>query len=155
MEGLISQMDLVARVMSHGAPDRSRAERAVREALALLGAHLTSDEAVALGRCISAELARHLDDMCDDLQPSSEDVQVALRALGDLLDGETLARLTRALPAAVARSLVAPRYGDPPPHANTPGATLATGRPGHSQSVVKSENPHAEDKLSSSRRVRP
>jgi uncharacterized protein (DUF2267 family) len=87
-----------------------------------------------------------------------------MRAFADLLPGELLERLRRALPAETAALLepTAPEAAEHPMHHHRD--TLAEGRPGsrhplseagpargQADSVVESANPHGDTKLSSSR----
>jgi uncharacterized protein (DUF2267 family) len=96
---------------------------------------------------------------------AKEHADIALRAIGAALDEETCIRLRRALPEPIGRLFLAAEEGTPPPYADAerPGRrTLATGRPGsrhplseaspfpaHTHSVARSDDPHAETKLSS------
>ena len=100
---------------------------------------------------------------------AKEHADIVLRAVGTALDEDLCARLVRALPEPVGALLLAPVRGAPPPHPHAPSkhapavASLAHGRPGsrhplseaaprsgHAQSVARSDDPHADTKLSSS-----
>lgn len=153
-EQRISESDLVARVMARGLPDRATAVDAIRDTFALLGRHLTDDEGIAFGRCVTAELRELLGWTRPRATPALESVQVALRSLGEMLDGEMYDRLVRVLPAEMSQHLRPRDCGEPPPHASARGSDLATGRPGHHESVVESDNPHADTKISSSHGLR-
>ena len=154
MNDPISQESLVERVMARGLPEKKAADTAVRDAFSLLGRHLTSDEAVDLGRRVTPGLGRLLGRDRPHASASLEPVQVALRALGEMLDGEILGRLSRVLPADVKLHLFPRECADPAPYASARGTDLATGRPGHSQSIAESESPHAATKISSAQSSR-
>ncbi|MFO0761372.1 MAG: DUF2267 domain-containing protein [Byssovorax sp.] len=97
-----------------------------------------------------------------------EHAQVVCRVLGEAMSEEAHQLLQRHLPE-VCRELFAPRppFGAPPPHVHraqpTEDTSLAGGRPGsrhplseahaeraHRHSVVRTDNPHEDTKLSSS-----
>lgn len=96
-------------------------------------------------------------------------VQVTCHALGDALPRATLVRLARHLPelAPLLQPSEAPPIADVPPAVPQNTRDLAGGRPGsqrsiaasdpsilaHRHSVARNDDPHAEDKLSSSRGV--
>jgi uncharacterized protein (DUF2267 family) len=99
-----------------------------------------------------------------------EQVDVVLRVIGQVLSEDVRRRISRALPEPIARVLEGPVLGEPPPHPTTSHAprlsTLATGRPGshhpvsesapspgQTHSVARSDDPHADTKLSSARGV--
>jgi uncharacterized protein (DUF2267 family) len=87
------------------------------------------------------------------------------QAVAEVVSGAALERIRRALPPPMA-ALFTPREVAEPPvveHVAPPAPTLAQGRPGsrhplseanaeraHSESIVRSDNPHADTKLSSS-----
>jgi hypothetical protein len=97
-----------------------------------------------------------------------EHAQCVCRALAELLDDDTRARLARALPDALDALLARPEAPAPrPPHTahHSPPSPhdLAAGRPGsrqpladaaphsaHTHSLARSDAPHADTKLSSS-----
>lgn len=185
MTTAISSEGLVDRIMDAGIPDRAAAQLALRAVLATLGQRLTDDEAHALASNLSGELARLVDrgDYDCDFDAAEfyermrrrertspgtarEHADVVLRAVGEALGEELRQRTARRLPDAIARRLLPPEVGEPPPHAAAIHApkmsTLAHGRPGsrrplseaappegHSGSVARSDEPHAETKLSS------
>ena len=95
-----------------------------------------------------------------------EHAEIACRALGETLSPSALARLQRAVPDLARLFEPAPEPAPPPPHREAPGDVprdLAEGRPGgerpladadphelaHRQSIARSDDPHAETKLSS------
>jgi len=96
-----------------------------------------------------------------------EQADVVLAALAEHLDDELKRRLVRALPEPIAERFREHDEGEPPPHpivVAPPASTLATGRPGsrrplsearperaHAESIARSDDPHAERKLSTSR----
>ncbi|HVH40768.1 MAG TPA: DUF2267 domain-containing protein, partial [Labilithrix sp.] len=96
-----------------------------------------------------------------------ERTSIVLRSLGELLEHDVVVRLARALPDGIAHQLEPPELGPAPPHLAArpaPRATLATGRPGsrhplaegappsgHTHSIARNDDPHAETKLSSAR----
>jgi uncharacterized protein (DUF2267 family) len=100
---------------------------------------------------------------------AKEHADIVLRALGDALDDDLRGRLVRALPPPTQDLWRAPVRGAPPPHPQAsskrapPVTTLAIGHPGsrhplsesappagHSHSIARSDEPHADTKLSSS-----
>lgn len=172
--------------LAGGLPDEGTARRALRVTLAVLGERLTDDEACALASRLPKTLAAALDDAEYDgdfdaaefyervrrregATPgfAHEDADVALRAIGTVLDTDLQTRLLRALPDGIARHLVPRPVGTPPPHvppsAGPAVTTLGSGRPGsrhpvaeaaveraQTHSVVRATEPHADTKLSSS-----
>lgn len=95
-----------------------------------------------------------------------EQANIVCQTLAELVRGEVIQRLHRELPHAFGALLTAREALPPPPvvHLHPERRTLAEGRPGgtrplyaaqpdraHSQSVARSDDPHADVKLSSAR----
>jgi uncharacterized protein (DUF2267 family) len=118
----------------------------------------------------AAEFYERIRRRLQSFQPGTahEDADVVLRSIGDFLDDELRGRLRRALPEAVAARMTRESFGPPPPHPDArhapPLTTLSAGHPGsrhplseaappvgHTHSVARSDDPHGETKLSSSR----
>jgi hypothetical protein len=108
------------------------------------------------------------------LGDSREQTDVVIRVIGETIADDVRRRLCRALPEPIARRLRRSELDEappPPPHPtrthSQPLTTLASGRPGsrhplaeaalsegqtgQTHSVVRSANPHADTKLSSTR----
>jgi uncharacterized protein (DUF2267 family) len=183
----MSLADLVHHVMERGIPDRSLALQALRATVRVLGERLTDDEAHALSRFIPDELAALIDSveydadfdaaelyervrrrMRVDLGTAHERTDVALRAIGALLDDDLRRRLSRSVPEPIGALFFEPSFGEPPSYREAVIApriaTLASGRPGsrhpladsapsagHTHSVARNDDPHRETKLSSAR----
>jgi uncharacterized protein (DUF2267 family) len=97
---------------------------------------------------------------------ATEHAQSVCRAVALLLEDDALHRLTSRLPDTLVALFARPEWSAPPPHDRPRGAhhTLAEGRSGssrplseaapsraHRESVARSDNPHADTKLSSNR----
>ena len=99
---------------------------------------------------------------------SREHAQVVLKVIGSSIGDELRGRLARVLPPEISEVMQPRRASMPPPHEAPshapPLTTLATGKPGsshpvsasaapagHTHSVAREANPHADTKLSGAR----
>jgi len=174
------QSDLNSKVMLYGGLREERARPVILSVLTALRRQLGSPEAEALADELPAELATALrhgsyaggDDLVASVaaieQVSAaeavEHVACVGRALAELLPTDLLARLRRTLPVHSAKLLEPSAPATDEVYAHPGRATLAEGRPGsrhplsearpstaQADSLVVSDDPHADTKLSSSR----
>jgi uncharacterized protein (DUF2267 family) len=171
--------ELIERVVLHSGLDDEAARRATEAVLAGLRRELGRPEAEALANELPADLAdvarhgRYSGDRDlaswvaaeEHLSPAAaiEHAASVCRALAELLTPTTLERLRRALPPKTA-TLLEPSSTERREHRSHGGTTLADARPGsrhpvseaaparaQADSVVASDNPHGDTKLSTSR----
>lgn len=170
----LSAEELLDRITAAGIPGGAAAQGAVRALLVTLGERLTDDEADALAAHLPREMARilHESEYDGDFDAGELYERVGRRESTSPSVAHEHAdmrrRLGRVLPDPIGSRLEPPHHGLPPPHVPGSGAvplsTLAHGRPGsrhpisesapplgQSSSVVKSDDPHGETKLSSGR----
>jgi hypothetical protein len=122
---------LIDSVVAHGIPDRPQAERTLRATLSVLGERLSDDEAAALGKALPAELARLVDQSEYDSDFSAADFYERTRR--------------RLQASAGLTTLATGRPGSRHPLSESPPPA------GHTHSAARSDDPHAETKLSSAR----
>lgn len=162
--------DLIDELVSEGFEDREHAMRALRATVAVLDEYLAHDEARVLARVLPEEVVLELDRGATEHLTSGrarEERQIVCAAIGRRLTDDEREAIAGSLPEDIADDLRRTlRPAEPMTTENgVPGGQwIASARPGsrhpvsegradraQSESVARSEDPHADTKLSSAR----